>query len=144
MTQQRGFPGRIIQCPSCHRDVKYSWLSGMTGPHLHFYASASSDVLIRTAWFPGIKELLQRGASDSTVLACIDELLVKLPGGSSKYSVWNNVKCPHCLCEFPYRFKGNLKLRLEDSAVILIDGCQLDTDEGVFVVRVEAQPNQSK
>lgn len=144
MIQQRDFPGRVIQCPSCQRDVQYSWLSGMAGPHLHFYANTSNDVLVRAAWFSNIEKQLQQGVSDTSVLASIDELFAGLPGSSSKYSVWNNVKCPHCLSEFPYRFKGNLKLRLEDSGVILIDGCQLDTDEGVFVVKVDVVPKQTE
>jgi hypothetical protein len=108
----------------------------MAGPHLHFYANDNNDVLVRAAWFADVEALLQRGSPESSVLAAIDALLKGLPGASSKYDVWNNIKCPRCQNEFPYRFKGNLKLRLEDSAVILIDGCQLDTDEGVFAVEV--------
>ncbi|MDQ0625876.1 hypothetical protein QFZ39_005151 [Paraburkholderia graminis] len=109
----------------------------MSGPHLHFYANDNNDVLVRAAWFANIEAQLQQGTPDSSILAAIDALLKGLPGASSKYTVWSNVKCPHCRSEFPYRFKGNLKLRLEDSAVILIDGCQLDTDEGVFAVGVD-------
>jgi hypothetical protein len=108
----------------------------MAGPHLHFYVSDNNDVLVRATWFAGVDALLQQGAPESSVLAAIDSLLKGLPDAASKYAVWNNVKCQRCKNEFPYRFNGNLKLRLEDSAVILIDGCQLDTDEGVFVVEV--------
>lgn len=109
----------------------------MAGPHLHFYANDNNDVLVRAEWFANIEALLQQGVPDPSVLAAIDTLLQGLPGAASKYSVWSNVKCPRCRNEFPYRFKGNLKLRLEDPAVILIDGCQLDTDEGVFSVEVD-------
>jgi hypothetical protein len=109
----------------------------MAGPHLHFYAKDSNDVVVRAAWFANIEAMLQQGAPDPAVLAAIDALLTGIPGAPSKYAVWSNVKCPHCRNEFPYRFKGNLKLRLEDSAVILIDGCQLDTDTGVFTVGVD-------
>jgi len=136
MTPKRHFSGRVTRCPSCHYEVLYSWLSGMAGPHLYFYANDNNDVLIRKAWFANIEVLLQKGTTDSLVLAAIDALLKGLPGALSKYSVWSNVKCPCCRSEFPYRFKENLKLRLEDSAVILIDGCQLDTDEGVFAVEI--------
>jgi hypothetical protein len=108
----------------------------MGEPHLHFYANDNNDVLIRTAWFSGIDALLKQDAPDSSVLAAIGLLLNALPGASTKYAVWSNVKCPHCRSEFPYRFKGNLKLRLEDPSVILIDGCEIDTDAGVFVVDV--------
>lgn len=137
MAQNRRFPGRITRCPSCNHEVAYSWLSGMAGPHLHFYANDNNDVVVRAAWFADVEALLQQGAPESSVLAAIDALLEGLPGASSKYAVWSNVKCPQCQNEFPYRFKGNLTLRLEDSAVILIDGCQLDTDEGVFAVEVD-------
>lgn len=136
MTQKRHFHGCVTQCLSCHRDVLYSWLTGMGEPYLHFYANDNNDVLIRTAWFSGIDALLKQDAPDSSVLAAIGLLLNALPGASTKYAVWSNVKCPHCRSEFPYRFKGNLKLRLEDPSVIFIDGCEIDTDAGVFVVDV--------
>lgn len=137
MTQRRRFPGRVTQCPTCHHEVAFSWLSGMAGPHLHFYAKSSNDVLVRTAWFASIEAMLQQGAPDPKILDAIDLLLKRIPGAASKYAVWSNVKCPHCRSEFPYRFGGNLKLRLEDSAVILIEGCRLDTDAGVFTVDVD-------
>ena len=108
----------------------------MARPQLHFYASDNSDVLVRAEWFENIEALLQKGVPEPLILADIDSLLKGLPGAASKYSVWSNVKCPRCRNEFPYRFNGNLKLRLEDPTVILIDGCQLDTDEGVFLVEV--------
>jgi hypothetical protein len=110
----------------------------MSGPNLHFYANENNDVLLRSAWFPRIKVLLDDGAPDQTVLSEIDMLLATLPPSSAaKYSVWSNVKCPKCRNEFPYRFKGNLTLRLEDPAVILIEGCVLDSDGSVFVVEVD-------
>ena len=136
MAQSRRFPGRITRCPNCDHEVAYSWLSGMAGPHLHFYAKDSNDVLVRAAWFGDVDALIQRGASEPSVLAAINALLKGLSDTPPKYAVWSNVKCPRCRKEFPYRFNGNLKLRLEDSAVILVDGCQLDTDEGVFAVEV--------
>jgi hypothetical protein len=109
----------------------------MSGAHLHFYANDNNDVLLRTDWFAHIRDLLKQGVSDAVVLAEIDILLASLPPSSAKkYSVWSNVKCPRCKNEFPYRFKGNLKLRLEDSGIILIDGCVLDSDSGVFLVEV--------
>lgn len=138
MTQERLYSGRVTRCPSCSQDVSYSWLSGMAIPHVHFYANDTNDVLVRAEWSEKIESLLQAGAPDSSVLCAIDVLLAGIPDAQSKYAVWNNVKCPHCRSEFPYRFKGNLKLRLEDSTVILIDGCQLDTDDGVFAVRVNS------
>lgn len=139
MTQRRIFEGRTTQCPSCGEKVRYSWLTGMSGPHLHFYANESNDVLLRSAWFPKIKNLLDEGALDPVVQSEIDLLLATLPPAmTQKYSVWSNVKCPRCKSEFPYRFKGSLKLRLEDSTVILIEGCMLDLDENIFVVEVDA------
>lgn len=109
----------------------------MSKPHVHFYANDNNDVLVRAKWFANIESLLQTDMPDPFVLSVIDSLLKGIPEADSKYSIWNNVKCPCCQNEFPYRFKGNLKLRLEDPAVILIDGCQLDTDEGVFSVEVD-------
>lgn len=137
MTQKLVFTGRVMQCPSCRHEVACSWLSGITGPHLHFYANDNNDVLLHTAWAKSTEILFQLGMPESSVLGAINALLMTLPGASSKYAVWNYVKCPSCRREFPYWFKGNLKLRLEDPAVILVDGCQLDSDGEVFVVEVD-------
>lgn len=139
MAEKRSLPGRITRCPSCNCEIRYSWLSGMSGPHIHLYANDSNDVLIRTAWFSRIRTLMEKGAADPDVL---DELGALMEGLSlplsAKYSVWNNVKCPKCKVEFPYRFKGNLKVRLEDQEVILIDGCSVNSDSGFFIVNVES------
>lgn len=135
--EKRYLNGRTTRCPSCGEEVRYSWLTGMCGPHLHFYANESNDVLLRTAWFPHIKAAFDQGDPDTIVEAEIDTFMASLPVVSAKkYSVWSNVKCPKCKNEFPYRFKGNLKLRLEDDAVILMDGSVLDTDDGIFEIEV--------
>lgn len=76
------------------------------------------------------------GATEAMLVNAIEDLLIPATAERSKYSLWSNVKCPHCHIEFPYRFRGNLALRLSDFSVVLVDGCQLDTDEGVFAVRV--------
>jgi hypothetical protein len=135
---KRILPGRIAKCPSCGHEVKYSWLSGMSGPHIHLYAVESNDVLIRKKWAECIESLFEKGLSDESVLSEIDTLL---DGAGSlmkeKYSVASNVKCPVCKTEFPYRFKGNLKMRLDDQEVVLIDRCVIDSDSGIFVVEVE-------
>lgn len=125
-----------MRCPSCHGEIHYSWLSGMAGPNLHFYAKENNDVIVRSAWFSDIQAFVHKGAPDLSVLTEIDTLLSSVPDGA-KYSVWNNVKCPHCNFEFPYRFRENLRFRLEDPTVVLVDGCSLDTEEGVFVVEVD-------
>lgn len=138
MTEKKIYAGRTIKCPSCNQEVRYAWLSGMSGPHVHFYANDNNDVLLRNGWFVQLKAKIDQDAPDPIVLGEIDSLLASLPPSSSnKYSVWNNVKCPICKNEFPYRFKDNLKLRLEDTGIILIDGCKLDTDNGVFLVEVK-------
>jgi hypothetical protein len=137
MAQKRVFPGRVMQCPSCRHEVACTWLSGMAEPLVHFYANDNNDVLVRTAWFEPIEARFQQGTPDSSVLAAINCLLKVLPSAPSKYAVWNYVKCPSCRREFPYWFKGNLKLRLQDPEVILLDGCKLDNDGDVFVVGVD-------
>lgn len=111
---------------------------------MHFYAKDSNDVLLRAGWFAQIKTLMEQDTPDSVILAEIDILLATLPLSSAKkYSVWSNVKCPKCRNEFPYRFKENLKLRLEDTGVILIDGCVLDSDKGIFLVNIEKIPGSN-
>jgi hypothetical protein len=138
MNQKQHYLGRVTAYPFCHYEILYAWLSGMGGPHLHFYANDNNDVLVRAAWYSDIEKLLRQDKlDDSFLLDKINTLLKGLPNTSSKYSVWSNIKCPHCRNEFPYRFKGNLRLRLEDPVIILINGCQLDTDKGVFIVKVD-------
>lgn len=108
----------------------------MAEPNLHFYASETNDVLVRVAWFTDVHALLLNGTPDALVLAAIDALLSRIPNGNG-YSVWNNVKCSYCYTEFPYRFSESLRLRIEDPTVVLIDGCRLDTDDGIFVVEID-------
>ncbi|AJC21057.1 hypothetical protein RO07_12375 [Pandoraea pulmonicola] len=110
----------------------------MSGPHLHFYATENNDVLVRTQWFQRIIELRKCGKDETEILAAIDNFLREIPGGISKYSLWSNVKCPHCGSEFSYRFRGDLGLRLDDMSVILIDGCRLDIDGEIFAINVDA------
>ena len=104
---------------------------------MHFYATESNDVLIRTSLVDIVSEALKNGASDSVLTDQIDDLLKNMPSlTGAKYSVWSNVKCPKCRLEFPYRFTGNLKVRLSDQEVVLIDGCTVDSDEGIFLIEV--------
>ena len=98
-------------------------------------------MLIRGSWVNQLQELLQGGATDSDVVDAINHLLKVMPSAVvAKYSIWNNVKCPKCGMEFPYRFRGNLKMRLDDQEVVLIDGCTIDSDDGVFVINVVLNP----
>lgn len=137
MNQRKTLPGRSLECPSCREKIRYSWLSGMSGPHIHLYAQGNNDVLIRVGWVDRINWLIQTGATDYEVINELDRLLEDVPSSAvSKYSVWNNVKCPNCDTEFPYRFKGNVKMRLSDQEIVLVDGCTIDSDEGIFVIDV--------
>lgn|SRR5450830_235459 len=137
MLQKKTFIGRTLLCPSCGETIRYSWLSGMSGSHIHLYATENNDVVMREAWVIRINELMLQSVTDSEVIEEIGNLLdVISPSLSEKYAVWNNVKCPKCRVEFPYRWKGNLKLRLEDRQVVLIDGCTLDSDNGICIVDI--------
>jgi len=124
----------------CKEAIRYSWLSGMSGPHVHLYAKESNDVVMREVWANRVNELIENGADDAEIIDEVKHLLDAIsPSLKEKYHVWNNVKCPKCSFEFPYRFKGNLKLRLEDMQVLLIDGCVLDSDAGICIVDVTLQ-----
>ncbi|WP_150671640.1 hypothetical protein [Pandoraea anhela] len=112
----------------------------MAEPQLHFYSNENNDVLVRKKCFENIDSLVKQGASEELVLNAIDVFLSEIPGAAQRYSLWSNAKCPCCKKEFPYRFKGDLKLRLEDFEIVLIDGCEIDTDDGVFLVEVNPVP----
>jgi endogenous inhibitor of DNA gyrase (YacG/DUF329 family) len=133
MIKRQSFLKQVTVCPSCQKEVAFARLTGMSGPHVHFYANDSNDVLLRAAWFEEVSKAL-KSKEESEIRGLIATLLETIPNGSSKYSVSSNVKCPHCLKEFSYRYKNNLKLRLEDPVVVLIDQCRLDTDHGMFDV----------
>lgn len=137
MIKRQRFLKQVTVCPSCQEEVAFARLSGMSEPHVHFYANDSNDVLLRTSWFEEVSQAL-KSKEESEIRGLIARLLETIPNGSLKYSVSSNVKCPHCLKEFPYRYKNNLKLRLEDSVVVLIGPCRLDTDHGMVDVVFDA------
>lgn len=121
----------------CHEKIKFSWLTGMNAPVMYFYAEKNNDVLMRADWAQSVVTTIQSGASDLEVESlCKKFLSSSVSDENKKYAVWNNVKCPKCKTEFPYRFKGNLKIRLTEPEIILFDGCVVDSDQGLYVVDV--------
>jgi DNA-directed RNA polymerase subunit RPC12/RpoP len=128
--------GSETSCPVCNKKILYTWLSGMSGPHLYFYAENGKDVLVRKDWFYEIDSAMENGASDASIEEAVGILLRSIPDQSKGYALWNNVKCPRCKYEFPYAFHRNLSLRLTDFKVILIDGCEVDFDKGKYIVEV--------
>ena len=131
-------PGAIIDCPICHAKVKYSWLTGMLAPNLHFYAKGSNNILMRTEWGDRIRRLLDGGVSDFDLEVEVEMILKSLSDEQRlEFHLWNNVKCPKCNSEFPYSFKKNIRMRLSDELVVLIDESVLDADDGVSIIHVE-------
>jgi hypothetical protein len=107
----------------------------MSGPHLYFYADNGKDLLIRTDWFYKIDSAMKSGASDASLEEAVNVLLRSVPDQTKGYALWNGVKCPKCKYEFPFRFHRNLNLRLTQFEVILIDGCEVDSDEGKYIMK---------
>jgi hypothetical protein len=136
MIKRKSFLKQVTVCPSCQEEVAFARLSGMSAPHVYLYANDSNDVLLRTAWVDQIRQALKSKCGESELKGLIEKLLATVPDGLSKYSASSNVKCPHCFNEFPYRYKNNLMLRMEDPVVVLMDGCRVDTDYGIFDVEL--------
>jgi hypothetical protein len=131
----KSLPARIIDCPTCGEKVKFTNISGMSGRHVHFYALDSNDIIMREEWSDKLEELISSKSSDAEIENYFSKELLRLRP-EKRYSIWANVKCPNCNTEFPYRFVGNLKARLQDLAIILIDGCEIDTDAESFTVKL--------
>ena len=127
MYQKKQYLGRIVECMFCQEQIKFAVLSGMSLPL----------VLMRADWALSVISTIESRASDLEIESLCEKFLASSVCDVNKnYAIWNNVKCPKCKVEFPYRFKGNLKLRLTDPAIILIDGCTVDSDQGTYVVDV--------
>ncbi len=137
MYQKKQYLGRIVECMFCQEQIKFAVLSGMSLPLVYFYAASNNDVLMRADWALSVISTIESRASDLEIESLCEKFLASSVCDVNKnFAIWNNVKCPKCKVEFPYRFKGNLKLRLTDPAIILIDGCTVDSDQGTYVVDV--------
>ena len=122
-----------IKCSNCGKKIRYTWLSGMGGDVYFFYSYDGKKILVSEKISKEIDAVLKFNSGDSLEERINNLLKIN---GHMGFSIWNNVRCLSCGYEFPYRFKGNVKMRLGDSKAILVQGIQLirDREEDSHIV----------
>ncbi|MEA5115464.1 MAG: hypothetical protein VB050_15720 [Geobacteraceae bacterium] len=118
--------GWTLECPFCSKTILYTYFVNWFVPTPFFYSDSSNDVLLRKSDGEKVHEILE---NKKLLLAeleiiwkeCLKDAPPALDGG--QFTLWANVKCPHCKKELPYNDGvKDLKVRIYDSRIILIDG----------------------
>ncbi len=143
-TEERS--GWTLNCPFCGNKILYTQLSNWDAPVPFFYSNENNDVLLRDGDIQKVREVHLRCnefPSLSKLKTLWEEILIDAPetpsGGT--FSLWSNVKCPHCKREMPYN-NGvrDLNVRIYDPKVVLIDGAIIWGDEPAKSWRVKVNP----
>lgn len=112
-------------CPFCHREIRYTILVNTFSPEPFFYSDCSNDVLLRKSDAQRMETGSPSESEPQRLVEYWDEVLrnAPVPPSGGKFSLWANIKCPHCEREFPYN-SGilDLRVRLHDPYIVLIDG----------------------
>ena len=129
--------GKMLICPSCKKNLKYSWLSGLNS-QVGVYSTDGSSVLVSEKFNIALKNMQLLYNDDELATAIKEYLSTNFP--DSQYEIFSNVRCTHCHYEFPYDFLTNIQLRLRDTHIVLIDGIKLVEDNQISVVQVILSP----
>jgi len=135
--------GWVLACPRCSRGIRYTKLVQWFDASPFFYADGSNDVLLRESDAARVKAAHAQGTPSVEHLERLwAECLLSAPSAPSggRFTLWANVKCPHCGHELPYN-KGvrDIGVRLHDTNIILLDEAIVvgDTDRSSWQVRVD-------
>jgi endogenous inhibitor of DNA gyrase (YacG/DUF329 family) len=135
-------PGWTLKCPTCTKDVLYTKLKNWDIPTPFFYCESYNDVLLRRRDNDFSRQKIEQGVHEPTDLEKVwNEILEDTPDcpHGKKFTLWANVRCPHCGKEFPYN-QGvkNIAVRINEPEIILIDGAVVlgDTPEDSWKVKV--------
>jgi len=137
--------GWTLECPFCNKPILYTYFVNWFVPTPFFYSDSSNDVLLRKNDGEKVQKILENKNILLTELEiiwneCLRDAPPALDGGH--FTFWANVKCPHCKKELPYN-NGvkDLKVRIYDSRIILIDGAMVvgDNAEETWRIRVRAK-----
>lgn len=134
--------GWKINCPFCSGEILYTKLVNWESPTPFFYCNSCNDVLLRKSDKKNVELFLENGGNSIEKLEKLwGDIAALAPvcqkGG--RFSVWSNIKCPHCMKELPYN-NGvrSPAVRINEKEIILVDGSSVigDTNEETWQVRV--------
>ena len=112
--------GWELDCPACGTSIKYTVLNVVGGSDLFFYSDKSSDFPLRKE----DQELTGEIADREGLLLLYKELeeSISTIQEGQQFKLKNNVCCPKCGKQFPYRFSPESDGRLYESKIIWIEG----------------------
>lgn len=134
--------GKILSCPFCKEEILYTTIVNWFVPTPFFYSNKSNDVLLRESDGLKIQQLLeQKNLSLDELNKHWNDFIntAPLPPNGGQFTLWANVKCPHCGIELPYNDGiQDLQVRIYDAHIILIDGSAVvgDKMESTWKVKV--------
>lgn len=141
--------GWILNCPYCKKEILYTHFVNWSVPIPFFYSDKSNDVLLRKSDEKKVHELFEKKQSNSkpTIVeleSLWNEIILNAPPAinGGRFTMWANVKCPHCKTEFPYN-NGNkdLNIRLYDSKIVLVNNAIVvgdsEKDSWKIIVRIK-------
>lgn len=137
--------GWLMTCPFCGKEIRYTLINNQGRPVPFYYAEKSNDVLLRKSDERLYLALLEESEGQAPSILAMKMLWSSIlrnappaPSGGT-FSLWANVKCPHCKQEIPYN-KGikDIALRLYEPRIVLIDDSVLlgDNDENTWRIKV--------
>ena len=132
-------------CPYCAQSIRFTKFTNWQGPVPFFYSSSGIDLLMRRSDRARVDELYK--STEDSAGPSIQELK-KLwldilshspePPHGGVFSLWANLSCPHCNTEFPYnRGIKDVRVRIHDPAVVVVDGVTVVEDSGCYRVSVQ-------
>jgi len=139
--------GWTLKCPFCGYMIRYTQLTNWDGPTPFFYSDSSNDVLLRDTDIERVRQLFSKKNSPTIeeMEALWKDILseVPLPPNGGRFTLWANVNCPSCKKQIPYN-NGirDLKVRLNDPKVVLIDGATVLNDTSSKSWNVDVKINQ--
>ncbi|MBL0349609.1 MAG: hypothetical protein IPP68_04450 [Elusimicrobia bacterium] len=134
--------GWTIGCPSCSKSILYTKLVNWESPTPFFYCDSCNDVLLRKSDKKLVESRLAIKNIDVPGLEKLwEEIASNAPncGKGGRFTVWSNVRCPHCKKELPYNSGiKNSAVRINEMEIILVDGATVigDSSEDTWRVKV--------
>ncbi len=122
--------GKSMNCPACRHEILFTWFSHLNRENQYIYSKDGNELFVRNNLF---NKYLDNNSNK-------DDLDKKINAEFSNfniYSISSNVKCHMCGFVFPEIYPNNLSARINDDRPVVIDGMQLRTERGLFIVAVQ-------
>ncbi len=119
-------------CPNCNCKLKFSWLSGMSAPHIFLYSEKSDEILVSQEL---LKMYSESNFDDAKFSSKLEKYLRDRKLIFGGFSMSNPLRCPNCSLILNKRSDGSVSDKLREKAVYL-DGMVYRNDKEAFIVEV--------